>query len=246
LFDFIRKRDIWALIDDGVLDELSVLDHYELKTAQDVAVYALLRGSRNLRIAEVGGGNARILGRLAEDNRCWNIDRFEGVGVGPTTVATTPNVSVLEAYIGDFDPDVPSEFFDIVFSISVVEHVGTDRLDLFHQDLLRTLRPGGLFVHAIDMYLTDEPPADLVDRYDAYRSWLTEARSVEPYGEVREGIPAFTCDLATNPDNVLLDWGRLVPELRQLRESAQNVSLLVAGRKKAPADAGAGGSIPAR
>jgi hypothetical protein len=233
VFDFIRKPHLWALIDEGVLNELESRPDYELKSAQDAVVYGMLRGVTGLRIAEVGGGDSRILGRLAVSNECWNIDRFEGLGVGPTTVSDIPDVRVLDAYLGDFDPDVPSEFFDVVFSISVVEHVDTDRLDVFHHDLLRVLRPGGLFVHAIDMYVTDQSPPAVVDRFRRYRGWLSDYDGVDPVGPMLDAPLHFACDMATNPDNVLLRWGRLAPELRPVREIAQCVSLLVAGRRAA-------------
>ena len=197
-------------------------------------MYAHLHRSEGLEIAEVGGGNSRLLGPLSSHNRCWNIDRFEGLGNGPTTASAIPEVSVLDAYLGDFDPALPAEFFDVVFSISVVEHVDTDRLDLFHQDLLRILRPGGRFIHAIDMYLADQPTPYMHDRYSRYRGWLGEYDAVEPLGDVLGGELSFSCDMASNPDNVLFGWGASVPQLRPLREVAQSVSLLVAGRKRSP------------
>ena len=72
-----------------------------------------------------------------------------------------------------------AESFDVVFSISVVEHVGTaEELAAFHEDQLRILKPGGMFIHAIDLYLEDEPSPYWVQRFDAYRSWVTSSESV--------------------------------------------------------------------
>jgi SAM-dependent methyltransferase len=230
MFDFVRKRDLWQLIDEGARNEFPPKGQYELKSAQDLAVYGLLRGSEALAIAEVGGGNSRLLGALAARNRCVNIDKFEGLGNGPIDAGATSGVEVVHAYLGEFDPVLKPESFDVVFSISVVEHVETPRLDLFHRDLLRVLKPTGRFIHAIDMYIADEVSEYQVDRYERYREWVSDG-TAEPLGAIRGEPPVFECSMASNPDNVLYSWGVTVPALRDLREEAQSVSLIVGGRK---------------
>ena len=231
MFHFIQKHTIWQAVDDGWTNELEHGGQYELKFAQDLAVYALLRGMSGARIAEVGGGRPRILSRLAAMNECYNVDKFEGAGGGPTSVTSITDVHNIPTYIGEFDVAIPASWFDVVFSISVVEHIDSVRLNAFQQDVVRILRPGGFFVHAIDMYLTDVPSEYTRERYNHYRDWVTGDRAVEPLDTVPDDHLAFNCSMATNPDSILHGWGRLVPELRTLRERAQSVSLVVGGRK---------------
>src|SRR5687767_6142356 len=81
---------------------------------------------------------------------------------GPTEAQAIPGVEIVRAYLGENSPLLAD--FDVVFSISVVEHV--EDLDAFHADQLRILKPGGIFIHAIDLYLGEG--AD-TSRFDAYR-----------------------------------------------------------------------------
>jgi hypothetical protein len=157
-----------------------------------------------------------------------------------------PSVRIVPAFMGESSPLLNTGSFDVVFSVSVVEvveHVPTEDLAAFHEDQLRILKPGGMFIHAIDFYLEDEPAAHHLNRFDRYRSWVTSSESVVPVGQIYRGPCRFTCDLATNPDNVMYAWGRVAPKLIELRQSAQVVSLLVAGRKNATSQQVRGGDV---
>lgn len=233
MFEFITKKPIWTLCDKGYLDELQADKiSYQLKTAQDLVCYMYLRDLTGLKIAEIGGGNSRILQRLAINNHCYNIEKFEGVGLGPQKEVCLRNVTNIGAYVGDFSGLLKANQFDIVFSISVVEHVTTDKLDSFFRDFLRILRPGGMFLHAIDMYIEEEPSAYWKERFAIYRSWMHNNSSVEPLGTIYNGTLQFRHEMITNPDNIMYTWNALAPDLRHLREKAQNVSLLIGGKKK--------------
>jgi SAM-dependent methyltransferase len=231
MFDFVRKSQIWNALDNGRLAELDSKISFQLKTMQDLAVYEMLRDHRGSKIAEIGGGNSRILRRLAQTNQCYNIEKFEGIDGGPKGEINIPGVTNVDAYVGDFDGALEADSFDVAFSVSVVEHVVDDKIAAFHRDLIRILKPGGIFLHAIDLYLADEPSSYWVSRYGIYRSWVTEDRAISPIGQIFEGPLSFSCSMASNPDNILHGWGALVPSLTELRTQAQNVSLLVAGRK---------------
>jgi hypothetical protein len=198
---------------------------------QDLAVYLYLQHATGKRIAEIGAGHSRLLPKLAKANTCVAVEKFEGEGGGPTMSTSIPNVRTVSAYLGEHSPLLAAESFDIVFSVSVVEHVPWEELAAFHNDQLRVLKPGGMFIHAIDLYLEDEPATYQVQRFDAYRSWVTPSDNVKPVGHIYQGPCRFSCDLATSPDTVLYAWGRVAPKLIELRQAAQVASLLVAGRK---------------
>ncbi len=232
MFDFIRKEDIWRACDHGLLSQLNQKISYQLKTAQDLAVLSHLHAGLHHIIGEVGGGDSRILTALSKSNRCFNIEKFEGKHLGPAKRADIENVTVIDAYVGTFDKKLEDAFFDTLFSISVVEHVETQDLDNFFNDSIRILKPGGIFVHAIDMYLEDQPSRHQVERFDIYRSWVSGNTQASPLGPVLNGPPRFSTNMATNPDNILYGWNTLAPMLAALRMKAQSVSLIVGGVKR--------------
>ena len=93
------------------------------------------------------------------------------------------------------------------------------------------LKKGGLWLHSVDIYVEDKPGPYFISRYEALRSWATDAR-VTPIGTVFEGPLAFTCDIASNPDDTMYRWGQVSAKLIPLRQRAQCVSLLIGVRKK--------------
>ncbi len=234
MFDFIRKPLLWNAWEEGLDREIGQIKGFRLKSAQDLAVYAQLRGARRMQIAEIGSGYSRLLPALAKSNDCIAVEKFEGKGTGPTREHEIEGVRRVHAYLGENSPELPSASLDVVFSVSVVEHVAADGMRVlaaFHRDQLRILRPGGRFIHAIDEYLVDEPDQPTRQRFEAYRRWVADSPGVEPVGDVYDGPCRFSCDLVTNPDNVMHRWGQMEPSLDRLRQTAQCVSVLVAGRK---------------
>ena len=73
---------------------------------------------------------------------------------------------MLPAYIGSFDKDLPDAYFDLVFSISVVEHIneGDDVLQNILNDIDRVLKPGGYSVHCIDCRFPPKGPPSIDNR----------------------------------------------------------------------------------
>jgi len=234
MFDFIRKPVIWKAWDDRLDRDLGATKTFELKSMQDLAVYSEIKDARGLDIAEVGSGHSRVLPTLSASNRCVAVDKFEGAGGGPKSKQALGDIPVISAYLGEGDSAIADEAYDIVFSVSVVEHVVTQQdLAAFHSDQLRILKPGGIFLHAIDMYLQDEPEPHHVKRFETYRDWVASTPGVEPIGPVYRGECRFSGDIATNPDNVMYKWGKSSPGLIGLRQEAQGVSLIAGGRKVA-------------
>ena len=228
MFDFIRKPFLWEAWDNGLDKEIGKAGAFHLKTIQDLAVYSHLRGTTGKTIAETGGGASRLLEVLARKNCCFNVEKFEGADGGPGKEVRIPGVENIKVFLGEFSDQLRSEFFDILFSVSVVEHVSN--LKDFFEDGLRVLKPGGLWLHAIDIYVEDEPDEYQRSRFEAYRKWF-DATALVPLGAIYRGPLKFTCDIATNPDNIMHAWGRVAPQLNALRQRAQSVSVLVGGRK---------------
>ena len=221
MYDFIRKKELFSWWDAGYCDKKS----WFLKGIQDAFIVSQLRTSTGLRICEIGGGNSRVLRRLAPKNTCVNVDKFEGGGNGPQDIDEIPGVETVRSYMGDFDSTLEDGSFDVVFSISVLEHVPDEALGDCFADMARILKPGGRMLHAIDLYVHEKPQR--VPRVEAYRRCAENPELglqwVEPpaIGE----LVGFHCDFATNSDQQLANWNRVAAALRSVREVTQNCSL---------------------
>ena len=152
MFDVIRKAEYFECLDKGFAN----LQDMSLKGIQDAWTIAQLHGIRGKRIIEVGGGDSRVLPMLS-DNQRWNVDKFEGVGQGPTAINQGDGIEVIRAFFGEFDQRVPT--VDIIFSISVVEHIPFDGYKDAFADMARCLAPGGIMYHTVDLPLNDAPLA---------------------------------------------------------------------------------------
>lgn len=131
----------------------------DLKSYQDLLVFAFIRDNLppGSRLLEIGGGNSRVLAKLASTYECWNVDKFEGVGNGPLQ-ATDASYFIVKDYMGNFNPALADAYFDFVFSISALEHVDGDatKFDALLEDMDRVLVPGGLSLHCLDILCRPE------------------------------------------------------------------------------------------
>ena len=235
MFRFITKADYFKWIDDYSerRDPYRSASQYNLKDIQDHFAITLLDQGVGLKVAEVGGADCRVLRGFAERHECWNIEKFEGKGVGPKKVIETEGVRNVQAYLGEFSPELPDNYFDLVFSVSVVEHIETEGLQQFFRDMARILKPGGRAAHAIDIYLFDEADLDsspaqyTTKRLNEYMNATKAtdgALSLEAPAEA-DLRPVFSCKYASNADREMHLWNRVVPELAQMRLKTQSVSL---------------------
>jgi SAM-dependent methyltransferase len=235
MLKLVTKKDYWALEDAGICKEYPPNPHWHLKSIQDAVAWSYLRTARAQDIAEIGGGQSRLLHALDSSNRCYNIEPFEGVGQGPKQDFTVSGVTNLKVNVGSFSDVLQDNLFDLIFSVSVVEHVPTDGLPDFFADCHRILKPGGRMVHLIDLYLENadgdnaRPRERCAGYVEAFREGLFQA-----CGPMEIGPPetvVFRTDLVTNPDDMMNRWNRSVPQLRDKRERAQSCTLLMVGSK---------------
>ncbi len=241
MLKFVTKEEYWDALDQGVDEMLGVSDmDWQLKNIQDVALASYVMNEKGFKIAEIGGGNSRLLPMLAKNNKVYNIDRFDGTNNGPVGEPELDGVQTINCFIGDSKGVIDSASFDLVFSISVVEHISIDDLPDFMADCHRILKPGGKMYHAIDVYLTEE------DFMHDERPWFRRALGrVKFYLSLFEGKfeplekprvkfrdqLRFKPIYATNPDNIMYEWNRRQPLLKEVRKNAQLVTLLFGARK---------------
>jgi hypothetical protein len=114
--------DEFGHLDRDLYGEKKALDDCDLKVYQDLLVLSFIRDNlpQYSRILEVGGGESRLIKYLKSDYECWNLDKLEGRGLGPTSIDET-GFRLVRDYIGAFNQSLPV-LFDLVYSISVLEH----------------------------------------------------------------------------------------------------------------------------
>lgn len=130
------------------------LHNCDLKVYQDMLVYNFILDNfpEGSRLLEIGGCDSRVISWLKDRYEFWNLDKLEGVGNGLTSIAETAGFRLVRDYIGSFSTELPTEYFDGVFSISVLEHVPHDdaTMQAICSDIQRVLKPGGLSLHCFD------------------------------------------------------------------------------------------------
>ena len=132
-------------------------DNCDLKNYQDLLVLLFIRENipKGSRILDIGGGDSRILKHLKDEYECWNLDKLEGRGSGPASIDST-GYRLVKDYIGNFNKELPDNYFDFVFSVSALEHVPDDNQDYLgniRDDIERILKPGGYSLHCFDVVI---------------------------------------------------------------------------------------------
>jgi ubiquinone/menaquinone biosynthesis C-methylase UbiE len=127
----------------------------DLKRYQDLLAFLFIKQNirKGSRLLEIGGGNSRILKKLSADYECWNVDKLEGVGNGPVS-ADIHGVTLVRDYIGNFNSQLPNDYFDFVFSVSVLEHVPKGNPGLFDnivKDINRVAKDGAFSLQLFDI-----------------------------------------------------------------------------------------------
>ena len=168
-------RSHWKLFcgyDKELYGKKIKMDESTLKNYQDLLVFTFIKDhiASGSRILDVGGGHSRILNHLANTHDCWNIDKFEGMGNGPKAG-------------GNFNPELPDNSFDFVFSISALEHTPEDQesFDNIVKDINRVLKPGGYSLHLFDvlfkinggMFFTNSFVHRIFKTVNTFNTWVT-------------------------------------------------------------------------
>lgn len=163
-FTFSKKKHFDLFKNNGYDEELFgyVVDPEEcdLKIYQDLFMLSFIKDNiaKGSKILDLGGGDSRMLRYFKDEHECWNIDKLEGVGNGPTDIDTSGFRLVFD-YMGNFNEELPNNYFDLVFSISTLEHIPLDDYETYEnirKDIDRVLKPGGYSAHCIDVVWKDD------------------------------------------------------------------------------------------
>lgn len=147
--------DIFKPLDEELFGESVNPFQVGLKQYQDLFVYTFIKDHvpPGTKILDVGGGKSRILTKLQNEYECWNVDKMEGLGNGPRELNNV-GYRLVKDYMGNFNRELPDDYFDFVFSISALEHVPQDDsvfLQNIIDDMDRVLKQGCYSLHLFDI-----------------------------------------------------------------------------------------------
>lgn len=218
MLDVMRKPEYFECLTQNHGDR----ENHSLKGIQDAWIVSQIGDVRGKRILEVGGGNSRVLQRFS-GNKLWNADKFGGVGNGPTKAAAIGDVTIIPAFMGEFSQDLPD--VDIVFSISVIEHIPFEDYHKAFEDMARILVPGGSMYHAVDLPLGDAPLETARRRISTLLSVVEDLGLKFRKPPAVDGDCTFECDMATNSDLTMWLWSRISEAAKASVNTVQIVNL---------------------
>ncbi|HKZ44668.1 MAG TPA: methyltransferase domain-containing protein [Anaerolineales bacterium] len=189
------------------------------------------------RVLEIGPGwNRHFDEHFGAELDYWMMDDASDIGWDKhsqekfeLSVAERKHTRFVRGYLGGFSPELPANGFDLVFSISVVEHVPPEHKAGFYKDMYRIVKPGGFIAHSIDMF---DDSLNLAEYEVISRAGFTLPRKADLRVRVQpsQGNPTLFEDLWTvyhgymglnRPDK----WDNLK------RISGHNATLLVFAQK---------------
>jgi glycosyltransferase involved in cell wall biosynthesis len=137
------------------LQPLATANH-DLKDVQRPWIFKAILGNvpAGGRLLEIGAGEPLVADLLQQlGYEVWVVDPYDGTGNGPKEFeafrAQYPKVKFVRDLFSD-RLQIPSNHFDCIYSISVLEHVPTEFIGGLLAGLKKFLKPGGLNLHAID------------------------------------------------------------------------------------------------
>jgi len=112
------------------------------------------------RILEVGAGwNRDFDDHFGSKLEYWMVDDSSEIGGDQGSIdkfersmKSRTNTHFVRGLLGNFSKDLPDNYFDLVFSISVIEHVPFEFKTDFDRDMYRVVKPGGWIAHSIDLW----------------------------------------------------------------------------------------------
>lgn len=233
VLEFIRKEHIWPLLECSKYSSLIENKAYSLRLAQEILLSSFLCNLESSLVAEVADAPSMVATYIPHSNSKFtlSLDSLLRYGSPHLSIADLVTPSDIARDMNNTTLISSSKSFDCIFSVQSFSSIPNDRLILYFDSIANLLRPGGLAIHAIDFHISDVPSDHWKNRLSILTDLLTMNPDLEPIGSVYQGELAFSCEYASNPDNILFDLKKKSPSLNALRQSAQSVSIIWGARK---------------
>jgi len=234
---------MWAFLTksefiEGMQTQPEQLDLQHLKYIQDTWTHGVLRREEASRVIEIGGGASRTLPPLRRRGiECWNADKLDGFANGPLDNSSgiqslrAAGIKIVRTFVGEYSNELPADYFDVAYSISVLEHLNAQQLVDCFRDAARILKPGGRIYHAVDIFLASAPLPRTSQRIRDLRD-AVQAAGLEPLGPDTVGDePVFDTTYASPSVVYLARKWYFTPALRELVNTTSLTTLLMGHRR---------------
>lgn len=108
---------------------------------------------------EIGCGFNTYFGRAFKKIGCksYAVDKpfYYGNAQWQLGKLLRPKTTYFNGYLGEDGIGIPNEMFDVICSVSALEHTPRDMVPSLYKEIYRTLKPGGMSVHTIDINATE-------------------------------------------------------------------------------------------
>lgn len=115
----------------------------------------LLNLPKGLKVLEIGAGLSLVFDKLLGSIFDYHMIDTPGFYVQEdfqTKMNERNHTTFLSGLIGKDSSFINNDSFDVVFSVSALEHVPTDEIRAVCTEMYRILKPGGVMVHTIDIF----------------------------------------------------------------------------------------------
>jgi len=152
-------------------------------------VASLIEKYNSKKVLEVGhGAGSHLFDLFEEDMEFWGLDDVvEGSKVLENDLEWMreeyPSVKFVRGLLGNNIKELPNNYFDMVCSVSVIEHIPINVLNNSFEETFRILKPGGIVCHSYDIHYgqNTKPVFDAFEK--AGFNWLKSKDTMNVFWE---------------------------------------------------------------
>jgi SAM-dependent methyltransferase len=198
----LGTSDIWWNMAKDNPEKLPAERHI-LKPLGHANVLEFIAHNDNIRsVLEIGhGARSMTFDEIHNRNECWGIDSYDREKTVPIPALESfrqkyPTATFVNGFVGSSSEKLPTQYFDLCYSVSVIEHVPEDQISAFHRDIFRVLKPGGYMLHSYDVW------------------WGRDTRYMY------DAIESAGFEWLESPEKMCVPWEPFLPELNPVMMNA--------------------------
>ena len=229
-WEICHKEDFFQYLNKKQVPKDPIKFH--LKYIQDVFALGELKNyldnqktTKKIKIGEIGANHSRVLPELRKYTKnLFAIDVYDReIGGGYAYKPRNIKYKIIETLVGDSKETIEDEYFDVLFSISVVENVESGMLKKFILDSLRILKKDGVIIHLIDFYCNNDEDlqsgivGDLIKTFEEID--ISFKCPIDDW--------SFKTSYCSNDDYTMWEWNSIAPHLEEVRNTHQSCSFIL-------------------